>query len=477
MIELGIVELRDKILSKQITCYDAVKAYIEEIKKSDINAIIEVFDDALDNAKEMDKKIASGFAGKLAGVPIIIKDNILYYGHKASAGSLFLKDYVSNYSATVTNKLLEAGAVIIARANMDEFAMGSGTETSYYGKTLNPLDHTRVPGGSSGGSAASVRANYCAAALGTDTGGSIRQPSAYCGVVGIKPTYGRVSRYGVIAFASSLDQVGPITKNVQDNALLLEVLSGYDKFDETTSTQPVENYTSYLNKPIKGMKVGVISSVEEMVKGLEVEQSYNQFKEFLVKNGAELVPVDVGNMDLVLPVYYIIAPAEAASNLARFDGVKYTRRSEKAKNLDEIYKYSRTEGFGTEVKRRIMLGNYVLSSGYFDAYYNKARALQGKLREDFLKAFSSCDVMILPTAKGEAFKLGSKSNPVDAYKEDIFTVSANIAGVPSISIPFGVGENGLPMGMQILAPHFCEGRLYTIADFAEKNKEAKWITM
>lgn len=473
MIELGIVKLRDKILSGEVTSEQATKNYLDEIKSSKINAVLEVFSDALTQAREMDKKISAGFKGKLAGVPIIIKDNILFKGKHASAGSLFLKDYIAEYSSTVVQKMLNEGAVIIARANMDEFAMGSGTETSYYGKTLNPLDNTRVPGGSSGGSAASVCANYCAGALGTDTGGSIRQPSAYCGVVGMKPTYGRVSRYGVIAFASSLDQVGPITKKVEDNALLLEVLSGYDPHDETSSKTDVENFTKYLNRPIKGMKVGVIKEVDQMVKGLEVEKAYDEFKTFLKSHGAELVDVEVSNMELVLPIYYIIAPAEAASNLARFDGVKYTRRSEKAKNLDEIYKYSRTEGFGAEVKRRIMLGNYVLSSGYFDAYYNKARALQAQLREDFARAFEKCDVIVLPTAKGEAFKLGSKQNPVDAYKEDIFTVSANIAGIPSISVPFGKGENNLPLGMQIMANHFNEGAIYTVADFVEKNKEAK----
>lgn len=477
MVELGIVEIRNKILKGELTSEQITKEFLSELKHSKINAVVEVFSDALANAIEMDKKIKAGFKGKLAGVPIIIKDNMLYKGHGASASSLILKDYVAEYTSTAVQKMLNEGAVIIARANMDEFAMGSGTETSYYGKTLNPLDHSRVPGGSSGGSAASVCANYCAASLGTDTGGSIRQPSAYCGTVGIKPTYGRVSRYGIIAFASSLDQVGPITKNVEDNALLLEVLSGHDEKDETSSVLPVEKYTSYLNKPIKNLKVGVISGVEKMVEGMEVESHYNNFKKFLQKNGAQLVDVDISNMDLVLPVYYIIAPAEAASNLARYDGVKYTRRSDKATNLEEIYKYSRTEGFGAEVKRRIMLGNYVLSSGYFDAYYNKARALQAKLREDFLKAFEKCDVMILPTAKGEAFKISSKLNPVDAYKEDIFTVSANITGCPAISIPFGAGENGLPIGMQIVAPHFKEGILYTVADYVEKNKEARWITM
>ena len=473
MIELGVIEIREKILSNELTSEQITKAYIDEIKKSKINAVIEVFDDAIDSAKLMDEKIRHGYRGKLAGVPILLKDNILVKGKHCSAGSLFLKDYVAEYTSTVAQKLIDEGAIILGRTNMDEFAMGSGTETSYYGKTLNPHDNTRVPGGSSGGSAAAVAANLCAAALGTDTGGSIRQPSSYCGVVGIKPTYGRVSRYGVIAFASSLDQVGPITKNVEDNALLLEVLSGQDNHDGTSANEPIVEYLKDQINSIAGLRVGVIPSVENMLKGLESEKLYNLAKQFLTDNGAKIVNLDINNMELVLPIYYIIAPAEATSNLARFDGVKYSRRSEKAKNIDEIYKYSRTEGFGDEVKRRIMLGNYVLSSGYFDAYYNKARSLQAKLRDEFLSAFKDCDIILMPTAKGEAFKLGSKTDPVDAYKEDIFTVSANIAGLPSISIPFGSGSTGLPIGMQLLAPHFKEKELYQIAKFIESNKEIK----
>lgn len=473
MIELGVIEIREKILSNELTSEQITKAYIDEIKKSKINAVIEVFDDAIDSAKLMDEKIRHGYRGKLAGVPILLKDNILVKGKHCSAGSLFLKDYIAEYTSTVAQKLIDEGAIILGRTNMDEFAMGSGTETSYYGKTLNPHDNTRVPGGSSGGSAAAVAANLCAAALGTDTGGSIRQPSSYCGVVGIKPTYGRVSRYGVIAFASSLDQVGPITKNVEDNALLLEVLSGQDNHDETSANEPIVEYLKDQINSIAGLRVGIIPSVENMLKGLESEKLYNLAKQFLTDNGAKIVNLDINNMELVLPIYYIIAPAEATSNLARFDGVKYSRRSEKAKNIDEIYKYSRTEGFGDEVKRRIMLGNYVLSSGYFDAYYNKARSLQAKLRDEFLSAFKDCDIILMPTAKGEAFKLGSKTDPVDAYKEDIFTVSANIAGLPSISIPFGSGSTGLPIGMQLLAPHFKEKELYQIAKFIESNKEIK----
>lgn len=470
MIELGIKEIRDKIQQKQFSSFEITSQYIEEIKKSDINAVIEIFEDALDNAKQMDKEIEKGFTGLLAGVPILIKDNILIKGKHASASSKILKDYIAQYTSTVAQKLIEEGAVIVGRTNMDEFAMGSGTEHSYYGNTLNPLDKARVPGGSSGGSAAGVASNLCAGALGTDTGGSVRQPSAYCGCVGIKPTYGRVSRFGVIAYASSLEQVGPITKNVEDNAILLQVISGYDEHDMTTTKQPVEDYTKYLNKEIKGLKIGVVKEINKITQGLDVEQSYIKVIDLLKQNGAEIVEIEIPSIELVLPIYYIIAPAEATSNLSRYDGVKYTIRNMDAKNLEEIYKKTRTDGFGDEVKRRIMMGNYVLSSGYFDAYYNKAKSLQGKLKQEFEDVFKNCDIIVMPTAKGEAFKIGEKQNPIDAYKEDIFTVTANIVGVPAISIPFGKGKNNLPLGIQFLANNFEEGKLYQVSHFIEKHK-------
>ena len=470
MIELGIKEIRDKIQQKQFSSFEITSQYIEEIKKSDINAVIEIFEDALDNAKQMDEKIEKGFTGLLAGVPILIKDNILIKGKHSSASSKILKDYIAEYTSTVAQKLIEEGAVIVGRTNMDEFAMGSGTEHSYYGNTLNPLDKARVPGGSSGGSAAGVASNLCAGALGTDTGGSVRQPSAYCGCVGIKPTYGRVSRFGVIAYASSLEQVGPITKNVEDNAILLQAISGYDEHDMTTTKQLVEDYTKYLNKEIKGLKIGVVKEINKITQGLEVEHSYLKVIDLLKENGAEIVEIEIPSIELVLPIYYIIAPAEATSNLSRYDGVKYTIRNMDAKNLEEIYKKTRTDGFGDEVKRRIMMGNYVLSSGYFDAYYNKAKSLQGKLKQEFEDVFKNCDIIVMPTAKGEAFKIGEKQNPVDAYKEDIFTVTANIVGVPAISIPFGKGKNNLPLGIQFLANNFEEGKLYQVSHFIEKHK-------
>ena len=469
--DLTLIELAEKIQKQEISSVEATEFYISQCEKhKDLNAVLEVFEDSLDRAKEIDEKIKNGFKGKLAGVPVIIKDNILYKGKKASCGSRFLENYIAQYNSTVVQKMLDAGAVIFARANMDEFAMGSSTETSYYGITKNALDPTRVPGGSSGGSASAVAAGLAPVALGTDTGGSIRQPSAYNGVVGIKPTYGRVSRYGVVAFASSIEQVGPITKNVKDNAYMLEILAGGSNYDETSLKTPVPNYLSEIKGNIKGLKVGVLKEIEKAVKGLEVEGSYRQALKFLKENGAEIVDVSIPDFKLTLPCYYIIAPAEATSNLGRFDGVKYSRRSQEAKDIDEIYVKSRSEGFGKEVKRRIMLGNFVLSSGYFDAYYNKAKKLQQKLISESQVAFQKCDVILMPTTAGEAFKLGEKSgDPVAMYKEDLFTIMANILGVPALSLPFGKGKSGLPLGIQLVADRLNEGVIYNVAEFMESK--------
>lgn len=469
---LSLIDLKNAIQERKLTSLEVTKFFVEKCEKSDLNAVLEVFDDALEKAKEMDEKIENGFKGKLAGVPVIIKDNILYKGKKASCGSRFLENYTAQYNSTVVQKMLDEGAVIIARANMDEFAMGSSTENSYFGITKNALDPTRVPGGSSGGSASAVAGSLAPVALGTDTGGSIRQPSSYNGVVGIKPTYGRVSRFGVVAFASSIEQVGPITKNVKDNAYMLEVLAGHSEHDETSLKEEVPSYLSSIKGDITGLRVGVMKEVEEAVKGLEVEKSYKNALEFLKENGATLVDVSIKDFKLSLPCYYIIAPAEATSNLGRFDGVKYSRRSAEAKDVDEIYVKSRSEGFGKEVKRRIMLGNFVLSSGYFDAYYNKAKKLQQKLIEEAKEAFSKCDIIVMPTTAGEPFKIGEKTgDPVSMYKEDLFTIMANILGVPAISIPFGKGKSGLPLGIQIVADRLNEGVIYNVADFIEKKGE------
>lgn len=469
IIDLSAIEIRDKILTKELSAEQVCKAFIEQIKKCEkYNAVLEIFDDAIEKAKEMDKKISSGFRGKLVGVPIIIKDNILYKGKKCSCSSKFLENYIAQYDSTVIKKVLNAGAIIIGRANMDEFAMGSSTENSAFGVTHNPLDFDRVPGGSSGGSACAVALNMCPISLGTETGGSVRQPASYCGIYGLKPSYGRISRYGIVAFASSLDQVGIFSKNVLDNALMLEVIAGKDECDSTSADEKVEEYSKILDEDISKLTIGVPHEILEMIKGMPCENNISKFLSLLKLNGIKVVDISIKDISLGLATYYIIAPAEATSNLARFDGVKYTTRSNDARNLQEIYKKSRSEGFGREVKRRIMLGNYVLSSGYYDAYYKKAKAVQHELIKEFEDAFKGCDIIIMPTTIGEAFKIGSKSkNPVDTYKEDIFTVTANIAGLPSLSIPFGKGDNGLPLGIQLMAKKFDEATIYKFAKFIE----------
>ena len=470
IIKLSAKDIRSKILAKEITCEEVVRLFIDQIKKCEkYNAVLEIFEDAIDLAKAMDKKIANGFSGKLAGVPIIIKDNILYKGKICSCSSKFLKNYIAQYNSTAVDRIINEGAIIIGRSNMDEFAMGSSTENSAYGITHNPIAFDRVPGGSSGGSACAVALDMCPIALGTDTGGSVRQPASYCGIYGLKPTYGRISRYGIVAYGSSLDQVGIFSKNVEDNALMLEVLAGVDENDSTSATARVDNYTN-LNTEVSNIKVGIPREIMEMIQGMACEQNIKSFIEFLKSHNIELVDISIKNSQLTLSTYYILAWAEATSNLSRFDGVKYTTRSESAKNPQEIYKESRSEGFGKEVKRRIMLGNYVLSSGFYDAYYKKAKAIQGKLIEQFNEALQDCDIIIMPTTIGEAFKIGSKSNnPIDAYKEDVFTVTANVVGLPSLSIPFGKGENGLPLGIQIIGKKFAESTIYNLAKFIEEK--------
>ncbi len=469
--ELSLLEIVDLLHSQKVTSEELTQYFIDRINdRKELNAVLEIYDDAIEQAKIADEKIKSGFRGKLAGVPVLIKDNILFKGNKASCASKFLENYVAQYNSTVVDKMLAEGAVILGRTNMDEFAMGSSTENSAYGNTLNAIDPTRVPGGSSGGSACAVRAGLCPVALGTDTGGSIRQPASYNGVVGIKPTYGRVSRYGVVAYASSIEQVGPFTKNVKDNAYMLSILSGGSQNDETSLKVEVPDYLAQINGNIKGVKVGVLKEVSDAVKGLDVEKTYFDLIEFLKKNGAEIVYTTMPHFALTLPCYYIIAPAEASSNLGRFDGIKYSRRSATASNVDEIYVKSRSEGFGREVKRRIMLGNFVLSSGYFDAYYNKAKKLQQKLKKEAEDVFKSCDVIILPTATGEAFEIGSKTqDPIAMYKEDLFTILANILGVPALSVPCGQGSHGLPFGMQVLADCLKEGQAYNVADYIQRQ--------
>lgn len=402
--------------------------------------------------------------GKLAGIPVAIKDNICVMDEETTCGSRILKGFKPPYDATVVRKLKDAGAVLMGKVNMDEFAFGSSCETSCYGPTRNPWDLERIPGGSSGGSAASVAADEAVMALGSDTGGSIRQPAALCGVVGLKPTYGRVSRYGLIAFASSLDQIGPITKDVTDSALLLSVIAGYDEMDSTSVDMPVPDYSKSLVRDVRGLRIGVPK--EYFIEGLdrEVGEAVRSAIRLYKDMGASIVDISLPHTEYAVSAYYIVGPAEASSNLARFDGVQYGFRAEGSKDLIDMYTRTRSEGFGDEAKRRILLGTYCLSSGYYDAYYLKAQKVRTKIKEDFEKAFKVCDCIVTPTAPTPAFKIGEKSDdPLSMYLSDIYTIPANLAGLPAISIPCGFSSGGLPIGLQILAKPFDEETIFRTA--------------
>lgn len=475
--KLSLIEVSNLIHSKKVTSEEVTKQIIARIEETkNLNALNSYnFENALECAREVDKKITSGQELPiLAGVPIVVKDNINIKGLKTTCSSKMLENYVSVYDATVIEKLKAQDAILIAKANMDEFAMGSSNENSAFGPVLNPVDNTRVPGGSSGGSAASVRANQCFGALGTDTGGSIREPASFCGVVGMKPTYGRVSRYGVVAFASSLDQVGPLTKTVKDNAVLLSAIAGYDDKETTSAKREVPNYLKEIKPSIKGLKIGVAKQFFALGMDKEVETAVKNAIEFYRSNGAEIVDVDLDDIDLALPTYYVLSSAEAASNLGRFDGVRYGFRAKDYDGLVDLYVKTRSEGFGKEVKRRIMLGNFVLSSGYYDAYYKKAKKVQQLMEDSFAKAFEKCDALISAVCPSVAFKLGEKTNDhIKMYLSDIYTVPVNIVGSPAISFPCGKDENGLPIGLQLIGKKFDEGTLYTLANyFEEHNKEA-----
>lgn len=468
--KLSLFEIRDLILSGQVTSEQIVKFFIEKCEeKKELNAVVEVFDDAILKAQEVDKKIAKGEkVGLLAGVPIAIKDNILYKGKKMGCASKFLQDFIAPYSATIVEKLLKEDAIILGRTNMDEFAMGGSCENTCYGVCHNAINFDYVAGGSSGGSAVAVAGGLVPVAIGTDTGGSIRQPSSFNGVVGVKPTYGRVSRYGIVAFASSLDQASPIAKSIEECEYVLNIISGKDEHDGTTIEK---NMPKPQNQKFR---VGVCKQIIEILQGTKY---YDKFNEAIkqISNTFEMVQIDIPHFKNSLACYYIIAPAEATSNLARFDGVKYTKRAEKTTDLETVYVQSRSEGFGKEVKRRIMLGNFVLSSGYFDAYYNKAKKVQRLIKKEFEKAFEDCDAIILPTTLGTAFKIGGKvCDPIEMYKEDLFTVPANIAGIPAISLPYSEGENGLPLGMQFMSAENQEEKMFEIAKtFSKVLKEDK----
>ena len=477
-LSLNLYEIRDELEKGSITSLELTKMCLQRIKEtSDINALVSVCEEyALKTAQRIDEDRKNGKKlGPLAGIPIVIKDNINLVGTKTTCSSKFLENFVSPYTATCAQKLIDADAVIIGKANMDEFAMGSSTENSAFGPTLNPRDKSCVPGGSSGGSAATVAANQCFASLGTDTGGSIREPASFCGVVGLKPTYGRVSRFGVVAFASSLDQVGPLTRSVKDSAIMLKVIAGEDlKNDMTSSTKPVPDYEN-ISSNVKGLKIGVAKEFFNDKLDSSVKKALDSALELYKANGAEIVDINLPSLDAALGVYYILSSAEAASNLARFDGVKYGVQAKKFSDITDLYFKSRTQGFGKEVKRRIMLGNYVLSSGYFDAFYRKAKKVQKVIKKEFNDAFSKCDIIISPTTANTAFKLGEKSgDPLAMYLTDIFTVPINIAGLPAMSVPVGKSEKGLPIGMQLIAKEFDEEMIFKFGKlFEEKSKEAQ----
>lgn len=469
-----LFDIRDAVRGKRVSAVEVTQHYAQRIEKLDgkLNSFTATNPGALDEAKKVDAAIAAGRdPGPLAGVPIAIKDLLCTKGLRTTAGSNILKNFIPPYSATVVTRLQESGAVVLGKTNLDEFAMGSSNETSAFGICRNPWNPEYVPGGSSGGSAACLAAALAPASIGTDTGGSIRQPASFCGVVGIKPTYGRVSRYGIIAYASSLDQAGPMARNVRDCALMLEAISGKDGWDSTTASEPVPSWSAALNENMKGVRVGVLKEAMSDKVDKDTMSVINKSIETLKKLGAEIVDVSVPMLHYAVSIYYLIATSEASSNLARYDGVRYGHRSAKApKDLDSFYANSRGEGFGTEVKRRIMLGTYALSSGYYDAYYLKAGQVRRMMRDQYLQAFAKCDVILSPVTTSPAFKIGERiSDPLEMYLNDIFTTSTNLAGLPGMSVPGGFSAQGLPIGVQLTAKHFNEQSLFNVAMALEKN--------
>ena len=474
--ELTVHELQEKVKNKELRLYDITKAYVDKIEENekDVQAFVTILtEEAIEKAKKIDEEIKNGEeVGNLAGIPIGIKDNICTKGVKTTCSSKMLENFISPYDATVVEKLNDEKMINLGKLNMDEFAMGGSTEYSYFKKTRNPWNLNKVPGGSSGGSAAAVASNMVPWALGSDTGGSIREPASFCGVVGLKPTYGLVSRYGLVAFASSLDQIGPITKDVYDSAMLLNIIVGYDEKDTTSSKQEKRDYTKALKNDVKGLKIGVPKEffgegINEEVKA-SLEEAIKTYKEL----GAEVEEFSLDIAKYSLATYYIIACAEASSNLGRFDGIRYGYRTKEFKDLKDLYRKSRSEGFGKEVKRRIILGTYVLSSGYYDAYYKKAQQVRTLVMNEFNRAFQKYDVLLTPTSPTVAFDIGSKSNnPLEMYLADICTVSVNIAGLPGISLPCGVNKENMPIGMQLIGNKFQEETILNAAyTFEQKIK-------
>ncbi len=478
MINQSLKSLSQMLANKEVSSVEMTQTFLARIKQFNpsINAYITVEEEkSIQQAKAADAMIAAGKAQPLTGIPIAQKDIFCAKGWKTTCGSRMLENFIAPYDAYVIQQFNEAGAVNLGKTNMDEFAMGSSNETSYFGGVKNPWDKERVPGGSSGGSAAAVAARLCAAASGTDTGGSIRQPASLCGFTGLKPTYGLVSRYGMIAFASSLDQAGPMAKSAEDCALMMNVMAGFDQRDSTSLSHPKEDYLRDLNKPLAGLKIGLPK--EYFAEGLDanVEQVVQDAIAEYKKLGAEFVDISLPNASLSIPVYYVLAPAEASSNLSRYDGVRYGHRAAEYDDLIDMYMKSRAEGFGDEVKRRILIGTYVLSAGYYDAYYLKAQQIRHLIADDFKAAFKQCDMIMGPTVPSTAFKIGEKTgDPVSMYLQDIYTIATNLAGLPGMSIPAGF-SNGLPVGLQIIGNYFDEARMLNVGHAYQQVTD--WHTM
>ena len=469
ILNLSLAKLVYGIKKKEFTSEEVTKNFIKNSEKSKkLNAYItECFDDALNAAKKFDAN--KNKKGLLAGIPIAVKDLFCTKNVKTTAGSKILNNFIPSYESTVTSNLWKEGAFLLGKLNCDEFAMGSSNETSFFGNVKNPFGENLVPGGSSGGSAAALAAELTPATIGTDTGGSIRQPASFTGTVGLKPTYGRCSRWGIVAFASSLDQAGPMTKNVEDCALMFQAMSGHDEKDSTSVDAKVENYSSNLNEKVKGLKIGIPKEYRVKNMPKEIEDLWKKGLDYLKDAGAIVKNISLPHTMFALPTYYIVAPAEASSNLARYDGVKYGHRS-KGNNLTEMYENTRSEGFGDEVKRRVLIGTYVLSSGYYDAYYLKAQKVRRLIKNDFDKAFGKVDAILTPSTPTSAFKIGDKKNdPVSMYLNDIFTVPVNLAGLPAISVPAGYDKKNLPLGLQLIGKPFDEQTILNLSLAIEKR--------
>ena len=467
MFKSSLRQIGTALTSRKISSVELTQLYLDRIARLNpaLNAFITLNPElSLAQAKAADARIAAGKADALTGIPLAQKDIFCAKGWLTTCGSKMLHNFVSPYDAHVITQFNNAGAVILGKTNMDEFAMGSSNETSYYGPVKNPWDTQRVPGGSSGGTAAAVAARLCAAATGTDTGGSIRQPAALCGISGLKPTYGVCSRYGMIAFASSLDQAGPMARSAEDLALMLNVMAGFDERDSTSLQRDTEDYARDLNKPLNGLRIGLPQEFFAAGMGSDVAKAVEAAIAEYKKLGATVVEISLPNSKLSVPVYYVLAPAEASSNLSRFDGVRYGYRAPEYGDLTDMYEKTRAQGFGAEVKRRIMIGTYVLSHGYYDAYYIKAQRIRRLIAQDFAEAFKQCDVIMGPTSPTTAFKLGEKGDdPVQMYLSDIYTIAVNLAGLPGMSIPCGFGENNMPVGLQIIGNYFDEARMLNVA--------------